>query len=355
MSDRVVPHAKSRGENRALIATELDQTMVVEAAAGTGKTTELVGRIVALIENQRARIGEIVAVTFSEKAAGELKLRLREELERARARREAGSPHSALLARAIYDFEEAHVSTIHGFCAELLRERPVEARVDPAFTVLTETQADRLFDEAFTAWLHEQLGKPQEGVRRSLRRPVRWRPEEEQTNGPIERLRRAARELREWRDHAAPWSRPSYDRQRTIKALADQLKAFAEMTSRPLKKGDNFSGDTKAARAASTEIERQRRMVGDMVPESVYDGWEAELVGLADNRDFARPRKGSGAAFAMGVTRDQALASHAQLLQDLGAFRDEANADLAALLHEEMRDCLDRYERRKQEAGAIDF
>jgi len=342
-------------ENRELISTELDQTMVVEAAAGTGKTTELVGRIVALIENERARIGEIVAVTFSEKAAGELKLRLREELERARARRAPGSTESALLARAIYDFEEAHVSTIHGFCAELLRERPVEARVDPAFNVLTETQADRLFDEAFTSWLHDQLGKPQEGVRRSLRRPVRWRPDDEETNGPIERLRRAARELREWRDHTATWARPSYDRHRALKTLCEQLRTFADMTARPLKKGDYLSADTKAARVASTEIERQRRLVGDMIPESIYDGWEAALVGLADNRDFARPRKGSGGAFAIGVTRDQGLAAHAQLLVDLAAFRDQANADLAALLHEEMRDCLARYEDRKQEAGALDF
>ncbi|MDP2320568.1 MAG: UvrD-helicase domain-containing protein [Acidobacteriota bacterium] len=347
--------SRSIVENRELIKTELDQTMVVEAAAGTGKTTELVGRIVALIENERARIGEIVAVTFSEKAAGELKLRLREELERARARRIAGSPESALLARAIYDFEEAHVSTIHGFCAELLRERPVEARVDPAFTVLTETQADHLFDEAFTSWLHDQLDRPQEGVRRSLRRPVLWRPDDEETSGPIERLRRAARELREWRDHTASWLRPPYDRHRAIKTLCEQLRAFAEMTARPLKKGDNLSGDTKAARVASSEIERQRRLVGDMIPESVYDGWEAALVGLADNRDFAKPRKGSGAAFAIGVTRDQALAAHTQLLADLGAFRDRANADLAALLREEMRDCLDRYEARKQEAGALDF
>src|SRR6187455_3726425 len=78
-------------ENRDLIATELDSTLIVEAAAGTGKTTELVGRIVALIEHQRATIDQIVAVTFSEKAAGELKLRLREELERARARTTPGS------------------------------------------------------------------------------------------------------------------------------------------------------------------------------------------------------------------------------------------------------------------------
>ena len=97
-------------------------------------------------------------------------------------------------------------------------------------------------------------------------------------------------------------------------------------------------------------------MVGDMVPEGVWDGWEAALVGLAENRDFANIRKkGTGAAFAIGVTREQALAAHAELLQDLRAFRDQADADLAALLHEEMRDCLRRYEERKQEAGRARF
>src|SRR5262245_14137441 len=110
-------------ENRELIATLLDDNLIVEAAAGTGKTTELVKRIVALVESDRADIAQIVAVTFSEKAAGELKLRLREELERAREKRRTGTPESERLTKAVHDFEDAHVSTIHGFCAELLRER----------------------------------------------------------------------------------------------------------------------------------------------------------------------------------------------------------------------------------------
>ena len=96
-------------------------------------------------------------------------------------------------------------------------------------------------------------------------------------------------------------------------------------------------------------------MVGDMVPDGVWDGWEAALVALADDRDFANPKKGTGAAFAIGVTRDQALAEHARLLEQLRAFRATVDADLAALLHEEMRECLRLYEARKQEAGALDF
>ena len=71
----------SDADARRIIAEKLDATLVVEAAAGTGKTTELVNRILGVLGGGRARVGEIVAVTFTEKAAGELKLRLRQRLE----------------------------------------------------------------------------------------------------------------------------------------------------------------------------------------------------------------------------------------------------------------------------------
>ena len=88
-------------DDRHLISEALDDTLVVEAAAGTGKTTELVKRVVRLIETGRARaIDQIVAVTFSEKAAGELKLRLREELERARFEVGASGSDGAAASRA---------------------------------------------------------------------------------------------------------------------------------------------------------------------------------------------------------------------------------------------------------------
>ena len=154
---------------RHAIAEDLDDTLIVEAAAGTGKTTELVKRILGVIATGRAKMIQIVAVTFTEKAAGELKLRLREELERARADAVAGDTRDAL-EDALKTLEEAHVNTIHGFCAELLRERPVEARVDPLFAVLTEPEADRIYARAFRAWLEEALKEPSEGLRRALRR-----------------------------------------------------------------------------------------------------------------------------------------------------------------------------------------
>jgi len=141
--------------SRQLIETALDTTFVVEAAAGTGKTTALVGRIVRIIAEGKAQVGEIVAVTFTEKAAGELKLRLRERLDRARAAAGADPGARMRLDGALTRLEEAHVGTIHAFCADLLRERPVEAGVDPLFEVLTEPASARLFDDAFGRWLQD--------------------------------------------------------------------------------------------------------------------------------------------------------------------------------------------------------
>lgn len=67
---------------RQQILTDFHTTLFVEAAAGTGKTTALVGRIVALVREGISTLDRIVAVTFTEKAAGEMKLRLRTEIER---------------------------------------------------------------------------------------------------------------------------------------------------------------------------------------------------------------------------------------------------------------------------------
>src|SRR5262245_9938585 len=103
--------------DRRVIRDDLDHTVIVEAAAGTGKTTELVARIVNVLAGGRARIDQIVAVTFTEKAAGELKLRIRQELEGAR-QRAVDPERRGNLTDAIQRLEEAHVSTIHGFCAD---------------------------------------------------------------------------------------------------------------------------------------------------------------------------------------------------------------------------------------------
>src|SRR5262245_51463792 len=222
----------SDADERRAISYALDDTLVVEAAAGTGKTTEMVNRILRVLATGRATIDRIVAVTFTEKAAGELKLRVREALEKERADAEDVGVRERL-EHALKYLEEAHINTIHGFCAELLRERPVEARVDPLFTVLTEAQADKLYTRAFRAWLQESLQSPPEGCRRALRRTSAPGFLGRESEGPIDRLRGAGRNLAEWRGFPSPWHRPPFDRASRIDRLVEALHAFADLTSTP--------------------------------------------------------------------------------------------------------------------------
>ena len=158
---------------RQRIVEQLDTTIFVEAAAGTGKTTALVGRIVALVRSGRAALKQIVALTFADKAAGEMRLRLRSELETARAQAEAESAERARLDAALEQLELARIATIHAFCGDLLQERPVEAGVDPLFAIAAPDEAARLFERAFDDWFQAALGDPPVGVRRLLRRRPR--------------------------------------------------------------------------------------------------------------------------------------------------------------------------------------
>ena len=336
-------------EARRLIATALDETLIVEAAAGTGKTTELVGRIVAVLAEGRAQVGEIVAVTFTEKAAGELKLRLRERLDQARAEEPPDSERRRRLDLALTGLEEAHVSTIHGFCADLLRERPVEARVDPLFEVLTEPTSQRLFDEAFDRWLQEQLVDPPEGVRRALRRSAFGGDD-----GPIERLRNAARDLAQWRDFTGPWTQNPFGRLDEIGSLARVLLNFADLSAQPSSKFDPLFTGTESARRLAEEIRLQQNY-GDEGGEPDYDGWEARLVDLSRDRTMAMAKQGRGAAYRTGVARADVLAAKDDLRARLDQFRMTADADLAARLQQELRGALERYEQMKAASGALDF
>ena len=106
----------------------------------------------------------------------------------------------ARLDAALAELEQARIGTIHGFCADLLRERAVEARVDPQFEVAAEDEKERLYGECFERWFQGVLADPPEGVRRILRRRSRDRD----ALGPRLILKRAGGDLIEQRDFAAP-------------------------------------------------------------------------------------------------------------------------------------------------------
>jgi ATP-dependent exoDNAse (exonuclease V) beta subunit len=349
---------------RDRIRNDLDATLLVEAAAGTGKTTELVNRIVAVLAAGRGTVDSMVAVTFTEKAAGELKLRMRQRLELARQDTSHDGEARRHLEDSLARLEEARVGTIHGFCADLLRERSVEAEVDPQFETLNEAESERLYREAFHTWMQEQLEHPSEGIRRTLRRSS-WaarrrfgRRSKQATigqtsgvdNGPMERLRSAGWTLAEWRDFPTPWQRPEFDRELRIDALVQQLHAFADISSRCARpKHDALYQNTEPARLLSGRI-----ATAEAVRPRDHDGVEADLVDLCDAaRDFTR-LKGRG-RYADSVTREEVLASAEALREALQDFKRDADADLAALLHGELANATQRYERLKLRTGRLDF
>src|SRR5438067_3640286 len=346
------PHAPGAGDEvaRGAIRDSLDETLVVEAAAGTGKTTELINRILRVIETGRAGMDEIVAVTFTEKAAGELRLRLREALETRRTDANEARERVRLDA-ALESLEEAHVNTIHGFCAELIRERPVEARVDPLFAGLTDPQAEHLCMRAFQAWLQQALASPSEGLRRALRRtssPVFGGMGD--GDGPVDRLRRAGRSLVEWRDFPAPWHRPPFDRAAGINRVLEDLHRLAGLTESPVSERDNLYVDTDAVRRLSRQI-RLEESFGQID----HDGWESRLVDLVRDRWISRTRKGSGYKFGKHALRSEVLAARDTLFAELQQFKKDADADLAACLQQELAAATARYQELKAAAGALDF
>ncbi|MDQ7844553.1 MAG: UvrD-helicase domain-containing protein [Armatimonadota bacterium] len=145
----------------------LDRNVLVEAGAGTGKTTLLVDRIEALVSSGRARLRDLVAITFTEQAAAELRVKVQERIER-RLHEARDAAARARYRQALVDLELAPISTIHAFCASLLRERPVEAGVDPGFQVADELTASLFRTEAWDRWLARQKEAPVGALREAI-------------------------------------------------------------------------------------------------------------------------------------------------------------------------------------------
>ncbi len=122
-----------------------DRSLVVTAGAGTGKTYVLVQKYLDLLETRGVTVPEILALTFTEKAAAEMKERIRRALSGKKGER---------WERAAVDFLVAPVQTFHSFCAQVLREFPIESGLEPGFVVLDERQVSRIHGKAFEDLVH---------------------------------------------------------------------------------------------------------------------------------------------------------------------------------------------------------
>ncbi|MBI3969913.1 MAG: UvrD-helicase domain-containing protein [Chloroflexi bacterium] len=144
-------------DQRIRLRTEIDATFFVEAGAGTGKTQELVARIVELVAAGRVRMEALAAITFTEAAAAELRDRVRQGLEEGST--DDGRPEvaRARCAAASGEVDLAAIQTIHSFAGTLLRTFPLEAGLPPGFATWDQVQRDLAFEERFRAWLYDQV------------------------------------------------------------------------------------------------------------------------------------------------------------------------------------------------------
>jgi len=137
---------------RKKIVKELNCNILVEASAGSGKTSSLIHRMAALIKSGKFKVDEIVAITFTRKAAIELKERFQQKIEDS-FRETEDEKEKGYLREALSNLEQCYLGTIHSFCARLLRERPIEAGLDPEFAELDDLDDTLLKENAWERYL----------------------------------------------------------------------------------------------------------------------------------------------------------------------------------------------------------
>ncbi len=172
MSERAMTREQIEA-NYARIAEsvrDLSRSWIMTSGAGCGKTYQMVQRYVAILE-QGGAVGEIIAVTYTEKAAAELKDRVRRTCRELMMDEQRPEEERRGWERAARQLANAPVSTIHGLCARLLRENAIAAGVDPRFTVLDAMGQGMLLRETMRETLLERLHAGEESARACV---ARW-------------------------------------------------------------------------------------------------------------------------------------------------------------------------------------
>ena len=144
-------------EARNTIEHALNETLFVEAGAGTGKTTSLVNRILELVGSGATTLDKVAAITFTEAAAAELRERIRTELERAAENASLSDDRRNLCRQGVEQLDSASIQTLHSFAGSLLQERPLEAGLPPSFDTMDAIESDLAFEESWAQWIDAAL------------------------------------------------------------------------------------------------------------------------------------------------------------------------------------------------------
>lgn len=313
------PQERPLTPEQAVAVTRREGAMLLSANAGSGKTTVLAERFVRAVLEDGLEPSSLLAITFTDKAAGELRTRLRARLMELGAR------------DAAREMDAAWVSTIHGFCARVLRAHAVAAGLDPQFTVLDESTGRGLRDRAWDAALERFLADGEDGAPRTtaLELVAAYGPD------PLRDAIEAVHgELRS-HGHERPELPPARPRGTPAAALA-RLRAAHAAVDAELAAVTRSIKSLDAARETLTEA---RALLA--VPDAEAD--VARLAGLKLGRACAELKTEACDAFR------EAVAGLVEAVVDARALQDWA------LLDELLQEYAARYAEAKRAVSALDY
>ncbi len=315
---------------RELAENDLSRSFWVEAGAGTGKTSLLIRRLLKIILDRAARLGEIAAITFTEKAAAELRARLRDELE---GRAAGASPDQlAPIRQALEDLEAAQITTIHSFAGSLLRERPVEAAVDPHFKIADEGELDDLLEQVWEDWFFSELAAAPAVLVRALTLGI-----------SVQRLRELGGILYRQRDLVAEGNTPE---------PPDLLPAFSDLLVKRLPELNSLldsciePGDRGYRHLIELTGAAERYLELESVQEKETFLVQAfPAIASRGNQNNWQPRE--------RCRRQKEICTELKQVQEaaLRSIQGQLTADLVRWC----RGYLEAVERAKEEAGTLDF
>lgn len=326
--------------NRMRAASCLGDSFLVEAGAGTGKTALIMDRLRNIICASGAPMESIAAITFTEKAAAELKSRLRTNLEEWEAAAEGREKERA--GAALRSIDRAAVCTIHSFCSTLIRERPVEAGVDPGFAVADAAEAEGLRDIAWDAWLEERMVADN----RMLRPVFEAGASTQVIRGLADSL------LKHW--HLLHWSPAAVDLPSPRSLIAEverELAAFEDIAGQNVKKKeDKLLAEANKVRSF-LELAERRIEAASGEAERFWGALAPAMAGL----NIRTKRRGSAANW----TSKESLGRARELLSGIDDFlKDNAGAyshNAVVYLIEELKIFVNIYQKVKRERGVLDF
>ncbi len=336
-------------------------SVAVSAGAGCGKTFVLTERFLAELEpdgphgrDRRSRLGQVAAITFTERAAREMRERIRSACNR--RLRECPDDQADYWMELVRELDSARISTIHSFCASLLRAHAVEARLDPRFRVLDGAQAGTLLFELTDDALRDRLADRQEtiltlvarfGLDRLREMIARLLAVRQEIDWPAWRNESAESLLARWEEFWRCDTLPRLLRRLGTSAAARTLLELA--SRRP-------SDNPKMRERFAALVERLSKLgtSNDNIMSELAEIRDAARVqGGGTKKNWASEDDYERFKDAAATLRDEVKGVEKRASFDATAARPAAEAALQAIGL--AADVAEQYERRKRELAVLDF